>query len=353
MKKLLVLVNWNVYKVDSKNLQELQSPNILGNNKQYWFFKYWPEEVKVDVVDYSKIPIFHTFEKKLLRFYVTQCLRILPRLHKYDAILSHGAQSAVFLAILRSIFHRMQPPHIIIDVGCLNGGRSRQPELVLFQIAMRSVSGLIYHASTQQRHYERYFPLLAKRAYFVPLGVDIEFFKPSNVKQEDYILSIGYRFRDWETLINAYSQIKTNTVLKIVGPDNLNVEMPENVYVQSYVPINSLIKLIAKARFIVLPLVNLPYAHGQMTLLQSMAMAKAVIVTKVPATEDYIINGEDAIFVKLHDVRDMKNKIEFLLNNQEEVERIGKNARKSIETKFTERHMAEGIYKACKLIGAL
>jgi len=346
--KALFLPNWKVHHLHNENI-EIQNPDKVINTSSYWFFRYWPEKnLEVEVIDYSKLPVIHSIEKNLLHFYVIQTLKAFLKLKKYDLIISHGAQSAILLAFIRSLLGVKNPPHIIIDVGCLNGGRTRQPELSIFQFAMHSISGVIYHASSQKLHYDRYFLSLAKRAFFVPFGVDVEFFKPLNVKQEDYILSIGYKFRDWKTLIRAYSQIKTNTILKIVGPKNLDIELPKNVYIQPYVPINTLKELIAKSKFIILPLINLPYAHGQMTLLQSMAMGKAVIVTKVPSTVDYVNDNEDALFVKLNNIDDMKNKIEYLLNNPYDIKKLGENARKSVENKFTEKHMAEGIYKACK-----
>lgn len=346
--KILMLVNWEVYNEANQISYYLQSPNKFETNKKYWFFKYWPEgNIKVDVIDYSRLPLIHTLEKDILRFYIVQALKALSRLREYDLIISHGAQSAVFLAFIRSISGFRIPPHIIIDVGCLNGGRSKQPELSLFQFAMKSVSGIIYHTNSQKEHYDRYFPYL--NAFYVPFGVDTELFKPINAKQEDYILSIGYKFRDWLTLIKAYSQIKTHTALRIIGPKKINIELPENVFIQPYVTINVLKELMAKAKFIVLPLVNLPYSHGQMTLLQSMAMGKAVIVTKVPSTVDYINDKEDALLVNLSDVEHIREKIEFLLNNPGEIARLGENARKSVESKFTEKQMTEGIYQVTNL----
>lgn len=354
MKKILMLVNWDVHKAESEILQELQSPNVIYNNKPYWFFKYWhKQDIIVDVIDFSGLPVIHKIEKYFLRFYVVQAIKAFAKIKKYDLIISHGAQSAFFLAFIRSIFGIKKPPHIIIDVGCLNGGRTKQLELSIFQFTMKSVSGLIYHVSSQKTHYDKYFPYLAEMAFFVPLGIDTEYFKPINNKEEDYILSIGYKFRDWSTLLKAYSQIKTKTILKIVGPQKLNIKLPKNVCVQPFVPINVLKELISKSKFVVLPLVNLPYAHGQMTLLQSMAMGKAVIVTKVPATVDYANDKEDVLFVRLNDCDDMRNKIEYLLNNPGEVERLGINARKSVEEKFTEKKMAEGIYDSLKNMGLI
>jgi glycosyltransferase involved in cell wall biosynthesis len=351
MKKILMLVNWDVYRKNTID-KVMQSPNILSSDKRYWFFKYWLDDIKVDVIDYSKIPVLHIFEKKIFRFYVTQALKSVSRLQAYDVIISHGAQSAVLLAFIRSILGRKEPPHIIIDVGCLNGGRSRQPELLLFQQAMKSVSGIIYHASAQQQHYEKHFAFLSGKTAFVPFGVDRDFFKPLNVPSEDYILSFGYKFRDWETLIAAYSGIKTDVKLKIIGTTKISSKV-KNVISRPVVPINELKEQIARSKFVVLPLVDLPYAHGQMTLLQSMAMGKAVIVTRVAGTSDYIVNGENGLLTKLFDADDMKTKIEYLLENNTEVERLQINARASIEQRFNEQSMAESIYNALQKFGVV
>ena len=344
-----MLVNWNVSR-DNKLGKYLQAPNILAQNQKYWFFRHWPDvKVEVDVIDYSQFPLVHSIEKNLLRFYCVQALKALPLIPRYDVIISHGAQSGIFLAFLRSVLGIDQPPHVIIDVGCLNGGRSRQPELLLFQFAMRSVSGIIYHATPQRKHYKRYFPSLAKKAFFVPFGVDTEFFAPVEVKPGDYILSIGYKLRDWKALLEAFRNIQTDIELKIVGPEKNDLkvgDLPSNVSYLPYVPVTVLKDLIARAGFIVVPLMDIPYAHGQMTLLQSMAMGKAVIVTKVAATSEYVSDGYDGLFVKPNDAYDMKEKISFLLGNPAEIEKLGKNARRSTEQKFNERNMAAGIFSA-------
>jgi len=356
MAKVLMLVNWYVHREDNLS-QYLQSPNILKKDEKYWFFKHWPEEdIDIDIIDYSKLPLIHTIEKDLLRFYIVQILKASPRLHRYDLIISHGAQSAILLAFMRSILGIKHPPHIIIDVGCLNGGRSRQPELSLFKLAMRSLSSLIYHVSSQKDHYERYFPFLSDKAFYIPFGVDTDFFVPVDVKLENYILAVGYKFRDWKTLMQAFKDIGKDIKLKIVGPKRRDIEIeniPLNVSHQPYVSITILKDLIAKAKIIVLPLVDIPYAHGQMSLLQSMAMGKAVIVTKVPATIDYVVDGENALLVNVYDSEDMRNKIELLLNNPQEISRLGRNARKSVEEKFNEKNMAENIYSSINQLNLL
>jgi glycosyltransferase involved in cell wall biosynthesis len=76
-------------------------------------------------------------------------------------------------------------------------------------------------------------------------------------------------------------------------------------------------------------------------------------VTNVVATSDYIVNGENGLLVKLFDVADMKENIEYLLKYQEEVKRLQINARASVEKRFNEQTMAECIYTALHRFGVV
>ncbi|MDP3024953.1 MAG: glycosyltransferase, partial [candidate division Zixibacteria bacterium] len=75
---------------------------------------------------------------------------------------------------------------------------------------------------------------------------------------------------------------------------------------------------------------------------------KAVIVAKTPGVIDYVEDGENALFYELANPNDLREKIEFLLNNPSEIERLGANARKSVESHYNEKNMAQNIYFAIK-----
>ena len=89
--------------------------------------------------------------------------------------------------------------------------------------------------------------------------------------------------------------------------------------------IGELKKILAYAKFMVLPLPYFKYSFGQMTLLQAMSMQKAVIVTKVPGVEGHVEEGKNAIFFKPRDWQDLKNKMEALLRDTKSNERIAQN----------------------------
>lgn len=344
-----MLVNWKIH-YSYEDREDIQPPDKVVKGKKYWFFRYWPDaDIQVDVIDFSRLPLLHYLEKNKFKFYIFQILKAIPISRNYDLIISHSAQSAVFLDFLRTFVNKSYPPHIVIDPGCFNGARDNKFETSLIRYASQSINGLIYHSTIQEQYYRKHLPFLLRKSRFIHFGTDTEFFKPiDNVPGEDYVISIGYMKRDYLTLLKAWSQISTETKLRIVGIKNLRMlgitRLTSNVELYDRVSISKLKQLIAGAKFVVIPLPYYKYSYGQMTLLQSMAMAKAVIVTKTPSAKDYITNSKDGLFVEPYNIGDMREKIEFLLNNPSLVERLSKQARKTVEQKFNEKIMAQKIY---------
>ncbi|TET11794.1 glycosyltransferase [Candidatus Aerophobetes bacterium] len=324
-----------------------------------WFFKYWPDpDVKIDVVDFSKIPLIHPIERKLFHFYIIQTLRILPRINQYDLIYSDGAQSAVLLAFLRSLLGIKYPPHVVLDIGCFNDGRRREIELKLIRELVESVSCVIYHARIQESYYRECLPSVWERCRFVPIGVDPTYFSPRKIEEEDYVFCVGghrgLKSRDWPTLMKAFGTLNSKTELRVVGNEKLGrselrgEKVPKDVRFYPLVPRQHLKNVLGASIFSVLPLPYHAHSQGQFSLLESMAVGKAVIVSKVPGIIDYVEDGKTAVLYEPYNAEDLKEKVEFLLNNPQEAKRIGREARRSVELYYNEENMARGIYKAIK-----
>jgi len=360
MKRILMLVSWDVHKVNGTS-SDFQSPNVIEAGKKYWFFKYWPDQnVQVDVIDFCKLPLLHHIERFWLKFYVVQAFKALFQMRKYDLVISHGAQSGVLLAFIRSLFNIKSPPHVIIDVGCFNGGRNKKTELLPLRFAVRSIHGVISHCSQQKGYYENCLPQLREKHRFVPFGTDPDFFKPLKRRlagepldnnADNYIVCVGYIKRDWPTLIQAFEHLEGEVKLKLVGAKSaIGFKFPDKVRPRieclPYVKITELKRILANARFMVMPLPYLEYSLGQMTLLQTMSMGKAVIVSNVPEISDYVQDGHNALLVQSYDWKDLKDKMELLLKDQGKAKELGENARRSILKKYNEKELARGIYQA-------
>lgn len=347
--KILMLVNWEINYLGQDNAS-VQPPDKVIVGGKYWFFRHWPEkDLRVDVVDWCRSRIMNYFERRMFKCYIKQALHVLERLDAYDVIISHGAQSSVVLSFLRSLMGRKKPPHFVIDVGSFNGGRENRLETLPIEFAARSLSGIVYHCRIQEQYYVKHFRHLLKNTEFIPLGVDTEFFSPIDLKKGNYVIAFGYRKRDYRTLCQAWESLSpTGVSLHIVGMETLQAlgveRLSNNICISGVVPIDILKEKIARARFVILPLPHFDYSYGQMSLLQSMSMGKAVIVTRTPSVIDYVHDNVNAVFVRPHDTNDMKEKMDDLLTHPDRVERFERAARLTVLKDFGEAKMARRIF---------
>jgi glycosyltransferase involved in cell wall biosynthesis len=333
--KVLVLTNFRVEHLGEDDLR-LRDANKYVPSRGYWFFRYWTGS-NVDVLDTGRNPIVDRVEK-VTKVHFLQAAKAIIRSDDYDIVVSHSFNSGFVYSLMRSIFGDVSPPHMVIDVGCLNGGRSIDWQVSILRHALETVGGIAFHASIQEGFYRRHFPRL-KRLY-VPFGVDTEFFRPlPKAAGLDYAISIGYDKRDYETLLRAWKPIEFP--LLIVGSSQLPLSKAGPIKVVPRVTINVLRELIHGARFVVLPVTNEPYSVGQTTLLQCMAMARPVITTNVPGVRDYVTNGVDGILVPHGDPGQLNGAIRHLLKDDASAIDLGRRAQAAVRTRNSERLMAE------------
>ena len=115
-----------------------------------------------------------------------------------------------------------------------------------------------------------------------------------------------------------------------------------------YIPIDELKQQIAEAMFCVVPLEYFNYSFGQMTLLQQMAMGKAVITAKVPSMQDYVQDGYNALFYEPYDEESLLDKMELLINDEELRECLGRQAVSYVKEYHNEQRMAKEVEKFFK-----
>lgn len=75
---------------------------------------------------------------------------------------------------------------------------------------------------------------------------------------------------------------------------------------------------------------NLPNA-----ILESYAMKKCVVATKIGSLTENIIDGETGLLFEYKNVDNLRGKVKYLFDNPYEAMRMGENARKKIDTKFS------------------
>ena len=85
--KILFLPNWQVHCLDEDD-NSIQAPDKHIKGEKYWFFKYFPADTEVDIIDIRRTNILHKLEKKI-KFYIWQAILAFFKSKNYDVIISH------------------------------------------------------------------------------------------------------------------------------------------------------------------------------------------------------------------------------------------------------------------------
>ena len=356
-----MLVNWKIEYTNTIPADK-QPPDYYINGEDYWFFRYFQnkKDLQVDVVDIHSFKALENFEKNKIRFYIWQTLRVLPKLKQYDLVLSHGMQSGIVLCLWRKLFGKGKYKHIVFDIGAFNSAKEEGKALKLMQFASKTLDGVIYHTAMQKEYYEKCHPWLLNKSQYIPFGTDSEFFevveeevslkkatdmedvrskKQHRKAVQPYILSIGYNKRDWDTLIKAYEKLETDVELHLLGNDSWKSDNPK-IKILAPVTVKEMMGMIEKSLFGVLPLKWFNYSFGQMTMMQQMALGKAVIVSEVPSLKDYVQDGVDALLYPPENADILAERMKLLLENNNLRDKIGMEAARTISEKINEKAMA-------------
>lgn len=333
--------------------------NVPRNRNLFAINYMVKHSIKVDVCQHNNDKILKAITKPFSPFFlnISDVINNYSKYNHYDVLFSISEADGIAPELFRRII-RSKTPHVTITFGLTNLLTSRKVRSIknllkhLYHEVLRDVSLMLFHSRPQMLFLENLLNLSSHRMRFLPLGVDTDFFKPCN-EFGKYVLSVGRDSgRDYGTLIKAVKNV--NESLRIIsGRTNLmNLVIPKNVRAEIEITHESLRDRYSEAKFIVIPVRNYHSVSGQMALLESFAMGKAVIATKCWGTEDYIVDGKTGFLVEPGNEIELKEKILYLLNNPEIAESVGKNARKFVESKCNleiySKNVLASLKEACK-----
>jgi glycosyltransferase involved in cell wall biosynthesis len=178
-----------------------------------------------------------------------------------------------------------------------------------------------------------------------PFTVDTQFFAPARADdgggdgddpRPAMIATAGLERRDYPTLIEAARGLDVRVVVAAASPwsrrrdSTAGVDLPSNVEVRS-LPFAPLRRLYADARFVVMPLDDVEFQAGVTTILEAMAMGKAVVCSRTRGQTDVIVDGETGVYVPPGDSEALRAAIERLLADPEQADALGREGRRYVE----------------------
>ena len=252
---------------------------------------------------------------------------------KHNAVLSTSEKIAIPLAALLSVT-KQKIPHTVIAHKLSSGLKTH-----LFRTLRlhKTFSHLICVCRAQADYAVNHLGVPKSRVDFVYDKVDHRFFHPSKVDTDDYILAVGQEQRDYKTLLQAMSGTSLKCVVVASSPwstSQVKIDEFEEVTVLSHIPYQEIRTLYARARLIVVPLFDVDYAAGVNAVLEAMAMAKPLILSRTRGITDYVVHNETGIYVSPGDAEELREVILSLWGQSKELDRLGANARQAVEERM-------------------
>lgn len=250
---------------------------------------------------------------------------------KYDVILTDGEQVGLPYALWCRLVGRRRTAHLMIVHILSTPLKSRLVRL--FRLGPL-IDRYIVYSSRQERFLIEELNVRPDRVSVIPFMVDTAFFAPRNhVGRSRLICSAGLERRDYPTFVEAVDGIDAEVVIAAASPwsrqrdTSSTLPIPDNVRFCS-LDLAELRDLYASAAFVVMPLVEVDFQAGVTSILEAMAMARPVLCSRTAGQTDTVVDGETGWYVAPGDPAALREKIVQLLDDPDEVERVGASARR-------------------------
>lgn len=180
---------------------------------------------------------------------------------------------------------------------------------------------------------------------YLPNFIDLRKYEPFCEAEDKSIVYFGRLSKEKGliTLIDAVDGIDVD--LRIIGEgsekefllDKLKSEGITNVNFVGYKKSNELLNEVKKTLFVVMP--SECYENNPRVCLEAFALGKPVIGARIGGIPELIQGKQTGLTFEAGCVEDLREKIKYLLVNQDKIIEMGKNARKFVEENFnSEKH---------------
>lgn len=189
-----------------------------------------------------------------------------------------------------------------------------------FKLILSQLDGVICYSNHETNLYREIFRLKKTKFTAIHFGGNVSV--PSGTSRTShstprYIVSAGRSGRDYQLLCDSVRDspfevhiiCDANFAIDRIDFPN-NVKMLRNCYGKDY--LNEL----TNAELVVLPLKNDGISSGQMVLVDAMALAKTVIITRTSTTIEYGQHMKTCFFISPNSIPELKNALKTCMNKE-------------------------------------
>lgn len=214
----------------------------------------------------------------------------------------------------------------------------------IYRFAFKRVDFLVVGSEAIGQYYEKLFGFPKSKTGLMPEFVGKDQFEEVRAEElEDYIFAGGAANRDWTTFFKAMRMVKAPAIAVSWKHSFNGLIAPENVCLRYDLPVEMFHEIQRKSRLVVIPLRDPLMISGMEVLDKSMALGKAVIVTRTSVTSKYVEEGVTGLFAEPGDPVHLASRIKYLLENPEVAQRLGTQAQQRARAVFAPEDGAEKI----------
>ena len=270
---------------------------------------------------------------------------------------STNISSSVFVFARALVVIWLRPPRLVLlgsvertvpwfirarASGLLRGARlavTNQLNLAPAQLA--HVDRVVVYARSQAE-------ALGEKGAFVPLPPDGDLEAAlAGSDAGNYIFAGGSAGRDYPTL--AAAARGTSLQIEVVTFAPGGFEAPPNVHVHGPMPLQAFLERMAGSVAVVVPVDRADSPHGQTTVIQALALGKAVVATRSVGLIDYVRDGENGYLVEAGDVDGLRRALLRLVEDGELRGRLAARARAEAGA-LSYANYAERLERVCRAL---
>lgn len=307
------------------------------------------DRLGADVLDYATYPggrmgaVLRGLETQL-RFDPYLALQGLRRLRGYAFAVCMSERVGIPLAALRRAGAYRARLVVLFQSW------SPRQEAALTRLGLLAAIDLIGVHNSAMRNRIIALGAAPERVHVLRWATDHRFFTPaSRTAGTAFALALGEtRHRDYALLFQAVDGLDLELRVRVGGYSDAREKrpavrgrLPGNVTFLPRLSVLDLRDLYAQARFVVLPVHDVPYAAGSTAALEAMCMARAVIATRSRGLSDYLVEGETCLLVEPGDAAGLRAAIRRLVDEPELAQRLGENGRRRVEAELNQARYVE------------
>jgi glycosyltransferase involved in cell wall biosynthesis len=208
----------------------------------------------------------------------------LRALNGADVVFSTVDTVGLPLALLKRA-RIVRPPLVYVAIGLPERLVQLRRWTDVYRRALTRTRAVVSYAESEAEWLRRWLGPAA-RVHFVPFGVDTDAFRPVETEPRFDVLSIGADpRRDFRLLMDIAARQPDLSVRVVASAEHARAlgALPANVTVETDIALPAVRDRLAAARVVALPVRDNSYSGATTTLLQAMAMAKPVVVSRTDA----------------------------------------------------------------------